>query len=69
MQGIDLNYRAICSVSHSSMQYTGVSVLHFTGVQGRSQGGGGHFGRLTAAYCLDSYSYDLIVSSDSDSIL
>ena len=32
--------------------------------------GGGHvrFGRLAAAYCLAFYSYDLVVSSDSDYI-
>ena len=28
--------------------------------------GHGRFGRLAAVYCLASYSYDLLVSSDSD---
>ena len=30
--------------------------------------GYGRFGRLAAAYCLASLSYDLLVSSDSDFI-
>ena len=28
--------------------------------------GHGHVGRLAAAYCLASYSYDLLMSSESD---
>ena len=36
----------------------------------KARGGGhGRFGRLAAAYCLAFYSYNLVVSSDSDSIL